>query len=144
FRNPEVGTYHRVQAIWDRSWGFVWQLEGIDPGAHGSCEPKPGSVQPGPTGGAMPGGAAWKDAVSLHDLEALARAAMDPEAFDFVAGGAGDEGTLRENAAAFARRRLWPRVLTGVVGVDTAATMLGAPVSMPVGLAPAALQGLAH
>ena len=35
----------------------------------------------------MPGGAAWKDAVSLHDLEALARAAMDPEAFDFVAGG---------------------------------------------------------
>jgi 4-hydroxymandelate oxidase len=92
----------------------------------------------------MPGGAAWKDAVSLHDLEALARAAMDPEAFDFVAGGAGDEVTLRENAAAFARRRLWPRVLTGVVGVDTSATMLGAPVSMPVGLAPAALQGLAH
>ncbi|MEA2566690.1 MAG: 4-hydroxymandelate oxidase [Actinomycetota bacterium] len=92
----------------------------------------------------MPGGAAWKDAVSLHDLEALARAAMDPEAFDFVAGGAGDEVTLRENAAAFARRRLWPRVLTGVVKVDTSATMLGAPVSMPVGLAPAALQGLAH
>ena len=92
----------------------------------------------------MPGGAAWKDAVSLHDLEALARAAMDPEAFDFVAGGAGDEVTLRENAAAFARRRLWPRVLRGVVGVDTSATMLGAPVSMPVGLAPAALQGLAH
>ncbi len=50
----------------------------------------------------MPGGAAWKDAVSLHDLEALARAAMDPEAYDFVAGGAGDEVTLRENAAAFA------------------------------------------
>ena len=83
----------------------------------------------------MPGGAAWKDAVSLHDLEALARAAMDPEAFDFVAGGAGDEVTLRGNAAAFARRRLWPRVLTGIVGVDTSATMLGAPVTMPVGLA---------
>ena len=84
----------------------------------------------------MPGGAAWKDAVSLHDLEALARAAMDPEAFDFVAGGAGDEVTLRENAAAFARRRLWPRVLTGVVGVDTSATMLGAPVSMRSGWLP--------
>src|SRR5438874_8719754 len=135
--------YYRVQAIWDRSWGFVWQLEGK---TRAPTDPvsKPGSVQPGPTGGAMPGGAAWKDAVSLHDLEALARAAMDPGAFDFVAGGAGDEVTLRENAAAFARRRLWPRVLTGVVGVDTSATMLGAPVSMPVGLAPAALQGLAH
>src|SRR5215831_5603563 len=49
----------------------------------------------------MPGGAAWKDAVSLHDFEALARARMDPEAFDYVVGGAGDEVTLRENAAAY-------------------------------------------
>src|SRR5437868_11530606 len=131
--------YYRVQTIWDRSWGICLAVGRDRPGADGPCEPKPGSVQPGPAGGAMPGGAAWKDAVSLHDLEALARAAMDPEAFDFVAGGAGDEVTLRENAAAFARRRLWPRVLTGVVGVATSATLLGAPVSMPGGVAPATL-----
>jgi len=92
----------------------------------------------------LPDGAVWRDAVNLQDFEALAQACMDADAFAYVAGGAGDEVTLRENVAAFARRRLVPRMLTGVAKVDTSATMLGAPVSMPVGLAPVALQGLAH
>ncbi|HKV83219.1 MAG TPA: alpha-hydroxy-acid oxidizing protein, partial [Ktedonobacterales bacterium] len=39
---------------------------------------------------------------------------MDPAAWDFYATGVGDEETLAENRAAFARLRLRPRVLVDV------------------------------
>jgi 4-hydroxymandelate oxidase len=81
---------------------------------------------------------------TLADFEPLAQAALSPEAFAYYAGGSWDEVTLRENEAAFGRRRLRPRVLVDVSRVDPATTMLGAPVSLPIGFAPAALQGLAH
>ena len=87
---------------------------------------------------------AWMEALSLRDFEALARECMPPDAYDYYAGGAADEVTLRANTAAFDRRRLRPRVLSGVSSADASARMLGASVSMPVGLAPAALQRLAH
>ena len=82
--------------------------------------------------------------VSLDDFEALARERMDAGAFGYVVGGAGDEETLRENRAAFARWRLRPRVLVDVDTVDLATTLLGTRVAMPVGLAPTARQRLAH
>ncbi|MFI5262671.1 MAG: alpha-hydroxy-acid oxidizing protein, partial [Candidatus Limnocylindrales bacterium] len=81
---------------------------------------------------------------SLREFEALARERLSPAAYAYYAGGAWDEQTLRDNEAAFARRRLMPRVLVDVGAVDPATTMLGTPVAMPVALAPAALQGLAH
>lgn len=52
--------------------------------------------------------------------------------------------TLRENVAAFARRRLRPRVLVDVSKLDTATTLLGAAVSMPIGIAPTARHRFAH
>jgi 4-hydroxymandelate oxidase len=82
--------------------------------------------------------------VSLADFEPLARAAMDPAAFDYVAGGAWDEITLADNVAAWRRQRLRPRVLVDVSTVDTATTMLGVPVALPVAIAPMATQSLAH
>ena len=42
-----------------------------------------------------------------------ARAVLDPAHFDFFAGGAGRERTLRANEDAFERRRIVPRVLRG-------------------------------
>jgi 4-hydroxymandelate oxidase len=82
--------------------------------------------------------------VNLDDFEAAARACMDPGAFGYVVGGAGDEEALRDNRMAFARWRLRPRVLVDVATVDLATTLLGRRVAMPVGLAPTARQGLAH
>jgi 4-hydroxymandelate oxidase len=82
--------------------------------------------------------------VALRDFEALARAAMDPAAFDYVAGGSWDEVTLAQNEAAWRRRRLRPRVLVDVSAIDPASTMLGVPVAMPVAVAPMAVQELAH
>ncbi len=82
--------------------------------------------------------------VRLAEFEAIAAERMDPAAFDYVAGGAWDERSLREAPEAWARRRLRPRVLVDVADVDPATTLLGTPVQLPVAIAPMAAQGLAH
>jgi isopentenyl diphosphate isomerase/L-lactate dehydrogenase-like FMN-dependent dehydrogenase len=82
--------------------------------------------------------------VRLAEFEAIARERMAPGAFDYVAGGAGDEESLVENEAAWRRRRLRPRVLIDVSSVDTSTTMLGTPVAMALAVAPMASHGLAH
>ncbi len=66
---------------------------------------------------------------------------MAPACYDYVAGGALDEITMRANEAAFSRRRFRPRVLVDVSGIDVSTTLLGQPVSMPVGIAPTAQHG---
>jgi isopentenyl diphosphate isomerase/L-lactate dehydrogenase-like FMN-dependent dehydrogenase len=82
--------------------------------------------------------------INLADYERLAAEVLEPGALGYFAGGAGDERTLRENVEAFARRRLRPRVLVDVGDVRTATTILGTEISMPVLVAPVALQRLAH
>jgi isopentenyl diphosphate isomerase/L-lactate dehydrogenase-like FMN-dependent dehydrogenase len=82
--------------------------------------------------------------VRLADFEPIAAERMDPAAYDYVAGGAWDERSLREAPEAWARRRLRPRVLVDVADVDPATTMLGAATSLPVAIAPMAAQALAH
>jgi 4-hydroxymandelate oxidase len=80
----------------------------------------------------------------LAEFEATARLAMDPGAYDYVAGGAWDEVTLADNEAAWRRRRLRPRVLVDVRHVDPSTTLAGQPASMPVAIAPMAAHRLAH
>lgn len=84
------------------------------------------------------------DVVNLHGFEAKARERLEPAAFDFLCAGAGDEISLRRNVESLTRWQLLPRVLRDVSAVDTGTTLLGTPVAMPVGLAPAALQRHAH
>ena len=64
--------------------------------------------------------------------------------YDYFAGGAGDEQTLAENAAAW--RRVWirPRVMVDVSTIDTSCTLLGRRLELPVLLAPMAAQRLLH
>lgn len=81
---------------------------------------------------------------TLAGVEALARDRLDPQALDYVAGGGWDEVTLQDNVLAFRRRRFRPRVLIDTSRVDPATTILGAPATMPVGIAPMALHGLCH
>ncbi|CAN5509189.1 alpha-hydroxy acid oxidase [soil metagenome] len=85
-----------------------------------------------------------EDVVNLADFEALARARMAPDAFDYVAGGSWDEVTMADNLAAFRRRLLRPRVLVDVSAIDTSTTILDRGVSLPVGIAPTAFQLLCH
>jgi len=82
--------------------------------------------------------------VTLAGFETLARLAMEPAAFDYVAGGACDEVTLAENEAAWRRYHLRPRVLVDVSGTDPSTTMLGTPTAVPMAIAPMAAHGLAH
>ncbi|MGA7879974.1 MAG: alpha-hydroxy acid oxidase [Terrimicrobiaceae bacterium] len=84
------------------------------------------------------------DAVNLRDLEERARNSLSQMAYDYYASGANDEITLRENRAAYERIMLLPRVLVDVSVRDMSTTVLGERVSMPILIAPTALQGLAH
>lgn len=84
------------------------------------------------------------DPVNVREYEALAREAIEPGAWGYIAGGAGDEISLRENDHAYDRLRLWPRVLVDVTEVDTSTELLGRRVSAPILLAPTAFQTLSH
>ena len=82
--------------------------------------------------------------LSLEDLEREARHVIGEMAYAYYAGGADDERLLSENVEAWGRWQLHPRVLAGVSTVSTATTVLGSAVASPVGIAPTAIQGLAH
>ena len=82
--------------------------------------------------------------LNVAEYERLAAERLDPGAYGYFAGGAGDEVTLRANVDAYGRLSLRPRVLADVSGVSTAATVLGQDVSMPILVAPLAFQRLAH
>src|SRR5215207_10076133 len=82
--------------------------------------------------------------LNLHEYEAAARAILAPMAFDFVAGGSGDEVTLRGNRAAFDRWRLLPRMLRGLSDVSTATSVLGQAITLPVLIAPSGRHRLCH
>lgn len=82
--------------------------------------------------------------LTVDDAERLARAVVPADAWGYIAGGAGDERTLRWNREAFSRYRLRPRVLVDVSSVSTETTVLGTPVSTPVLVAPMAYQAIAH
>src|SRR5919108_5867387 len=81
---------------------------------------------------------------NVWDYERLAEQRLEPGAFGYFAGGAGDERTLRDNVDAYGRWRLRPRVLTGVERATTETTVLGTEVSSPVLVAPVAFQRMAH
>jgi 4-hydroxymandelate oxidase len=82
--------------------------------------------------------------VDLAALEQAARGRLGPAVYDYVAGGADAELTLADNLAAWARRRLRPRVLRDVRRVDTATIVLGTPLPTPIMVAPTAYHGLLH
>jgi len=83
-------------------------------------------------------------AVSLSDFESLARERMPTMAYEFVAGGAADEITLRANLEAFNRIKLEPRILVDVSRLDTRVTLFGQKLPFPILLAPTAYHRLVH
>src|ERR1700757_4112328 len=78
--------------------------------------------------------------LTVSDLQAIAKERLAPGAYTYVAGGAGDERTMRDNIDAFARWKFLPRVLVDTSARSTATTVLGHTVALPVGVAPFALQ----
>ncbi len=81
--------------------------------------------------------------VNVREFEVAARSRLDPVYYDYFASGAQDEVTLAANEAAFRRRTLIPRVLSGCTEPRLETTLLGATSSMPVVIAPTAFHRLA-
>jgi len=82
--------------------------------------------------------------VPLALLEQKAKELLSPEAYDYVAGGAGGEDTLRANLAAFRRWRIVPRMLRDVSRRNLSVEFLGRRVPAPVLLAPVGVQSILH
>jgi isopentenyl diphosphate isomerase/L-lactate dehydrogenase-like FMN-dependent dehydrogenase len=82
--------------------------------------------------------------INVADAERAASKRLEPGPLAYFNGGSGDEETLRENVAAWRRLRLLPRVLVDNEAVSTACELLGKPATMPILVAPVALQRLAH
>jgi isopentenyl diphosphate isomerase/L-lactate dehydrogenase-like FMN-dependent dehydrogenase len=82
--------------------------------------------------------------LSVADYERLAEERLEPGPWAYLAGGSGDEWTLRENRAAFSRWTFRPRVLCDVSRISTATTVLGTAIELPVVVAPLAYQQLYH
>ena len=84
------------------------------------------------------------EVVDLFEYERLAKARMTPMAFDYYASGAMDEITVAANHRAYDDILLRYRVLAGVGTRDTATSVLGHKIALPVLVAPTAFHGLAH
>lgn len=82
--------------------------------------------------------------VNLFEFEALAKEKVEKSAYDYIAGGAEDEITLKDNREAWERIRFRPRVLVDVSEIKTSTEVLGQEISLPVVIAPTALQQLVH
>src|SRR5713226_6176003 len=82
--------------------------------------------------------------VPLDLLEQKAKEVLAPRAYDYVAGGAGGEDTMRANREAFYRWRIVPRMLRDVSKRDLSVELLGARLPAPVLLGPVGVQEIVH
>jgi lactate 2-monooxygenase len=82
--------------------------------------------------------------IGAADWEAQAAEKLDPGPFDYIAGGAGAEATMRANLEAFDRRRLRPRMLSGNVAREISVDVLGTRSPAPFLLAPIGVLSIAH
>jgi 4-hydroxymandelate oxidase len=82
--------------------------------------------------------------INLIEYEQLAKDHLSQMAFDYYSSGAGDELTLQDNRAAFARVKLLPRMLVDVSQINLSTKVLGQSLQLPLLIAPMAFQCLAH
>ncbi|XP_061373819.1 glycolate oxidase 1-like [Gastrolobium bilobum] len=81
---------------------------------------------------------------NVTEYEAIAKEKLPKMVYDYYASGAEDQWTLKENRNAFSRILFRPRILIDVSKIDLTTTVLGFKISMPIMIAPTALQKMAH
>jgi len=82
--------------------------------------------------------------LSIRELELLARDRMDKQTRDYYNEGADAGSTVVENNTAYQKYRIRPRVLRDVSVINTGVNIFGFRNSSPFGVAPTAMQRLAH
>ncbi|XP_046575613.1 hydroxyacid oxidase 1-like [Haliotis rubra] len=80
----------------------------------------------------------------VGDYEDYAKGKLPAMVEDYFKAGSSSEQTLKENALVYKRYRFRPRVLKDVSKRDMSTTVLGSPVSCPVGVAPMSMCRMAH
>ncbi len=81
---------------------------------------------------------------NIEDLARLAHRRLPSGARDYLEGGGEGEYTLRRNRAAFDELELVPRVLQDVRSLDTATSVLGCRVPLPIVLSPVGAPRMFH
>lgn len=82
--------------------------------------------------------------LTIAELERIAHDKMDKQTRDYYNEGADSGSTLRENLSAYNKYRIRPRVLRDVSAVDPSVPIFGHQNRVPFGVAPTAMQCLAH
>jgi lactate 2-monooxygenase len=82
--------------------------------------------------------------VSTYALEEVAKKILSPQAYAYIAGGAGNESTLRDNRTAFEKHKIIPRMLCDVRARDISIELFGQKFSSPLLLAPIGVLEMAH
>ena len=82
--------------------------------------------------------------IDLLKLEETAKSKMSPEAFAYIAGGAGIESTVRSNREAFEKYKIMPRMLRNVSERDTSIELFGQRIPSPFLLSPVGVLELVH
>ncbi|EFQ87638.1 hypothetical protein PTT_16815 [Pyrenophora teres f. teres 0-1] len=82
--------------------------------------------------------------LTISELEKLAAERMDKQTRDYYNEGADSGSTLLENISAYQKYRIRPRVLRDISSIDTSVSIFGHKNSIPLGVAPTAMQCLAH
>lgn len=82
--------------------------------------------------------------VAAAELEKAAQLAMSPEAFAYIAGGAGRESTMVNNRAALDRWQIVPRRLRDCEQRDLSVELFGRKLPTPLLLAPIGVAEMAH
>lgn len=84
------------------------------------------------------------DAVSLSDIEKIAKGKLSHMAYEFIDSGAADENTVRWNREVLDKIKINPRVLTDVTKVHTKISLFGTEMSHPILIAPSAYHKIIH
>ena len=82
--------------------------------------------------------------MEMGALERAAERAMSPQAFAYVAAGAGNESTKRANEESFGRWRIVPRMLRDVSRRDISTEIFGRRIPAPLLLSPVGVLEMAH
>ncbi|KAF2584765.1 hypothetical protein F2Q70_00034554 [Brassica cretica] len=81
---------------------------------------------------------------NVMEYEKIAKEKLPKMVYDYYASGAEDQWTLQENRNAFSRILFRPRIVKDVSEIDVSTRVLGFNISMPIMVAPTAMQKMAH
>ena len=85
-----------------------------------------------------------EDCFTLAEIDAVARARVPKDLYDWIACGGGNQNTVKWNRKAYGRIKLRPRALVDVSKIDTRITLLGQELPFPILLAPTGGHKLFH